>query len=406
MKTFLLGTSALCAVAIAGPAFAQTANEPVKLGIGGYFNSAYGNVVSDSGRRGSQRHDDIDTDAILNFKGSTKLDNGIVVGASMQLRATNQALSQTVSPTLAPNSSLDTVKRSYGYIRTGFGEVRIGDDDDARRQKAMTAPIAGPLFGANTPDMSFSNGPGITNTTMRKLEGEKRVSRLAYFTPTIAGFSFAASYAPGGEKGGTGNANAPSLTQTNNPAGTQGFINNAVSVAGSYSGKFGDFGLDAYVGGSTGHRVQPGPPFGNAGANQTGRNNPSALSGGGVVTWGPIAFGGAYEYLNDRDAPQAIAGGVGGHQTRHTWDVGPRYTIGPFSTSVDWTRAILNNRDGNSSAQNDVVSLVGDYVLGPGIDVGAAVDWTHYKPSASGVAAINGTNYTGLALMAGLGIAF
>jgi len=38
MKKILLGTSALCAVAIAGPAFAQTANEPVKLGIGGYFN--------------------------------------------------------------------------------------------------------------------------------------------------------------------------------------------------------------------------------------------------------------------------------------------------------------------------------------------------------------------------------
>src|SRR5258707_15738804 len=111
--------------------------------------------------------------------------------------------------------------------------------------------------------MLFSNGPAITKTTMRKLEQEKRISRVAYFTPTFAGFSFAVSYAPGGEKGGTGNANAPTLTQTNNPAGTQGFINNAVSVAGSYSGKFGDFGLDAYVGGGTGHPRQPRPPLRN-----------------------------------------------------------------------------------------------------------------------------------------------
>jgi outer membrane protein OmpU len=399
MKKILLGTSALCAVAMAGPAFAQTANEPVKLGIGGYFNSAYGNVVSDSGRRGSQRHDDIDTDAILNFKGSTKLDNGIVVGASMQLRATNQALSQTVSPTLAPNSSLDTVKRSYGYIRTGFGEVRIGDDDDARRQKAMTAPIAGPLFGANTPDMSFSNGPGITNTTMRKLEGEKRVSRLAYFTPTIAGFSFAASYAPGGEKGSSGTI-APNTTPTQGVA----VVNNAVSAAGSYSGKFGDFGLDAYVGGSTGHRVYA-TPIGNS---ITGRNNPLAVSGGGVLTWGPFAFGGAYEYLYDRDTPNNTATISSGHQSRHTWDIGGRYTIGPFAVSLDWTRAILQNRDVNSSAYNDVFALATDYVLGPGIDVGVGIDYTHYKPSAGqGLANnLNGGAYSGLALMAGTGIAF
>jgi outer membrane protein OmpU len=391
MKKILLGTSALCAVAMAGPAFAQTANEPVKLGIGGYFNSAYGNVVSDSGRRGSQRHDDIDTDAILNFKGSTKLDNGIVVGASMQLRATNQALSQTVSPTLAPNSSLDTVKRSYGYIRTGFGEVRIGDDDDARRQKAMTAPIAGPLFGANTPDMSFSRGPGITNTTMRKLEGEKRVSRLAYFTPTIAGFSFAFSYAPGGEKGSSGTI-APNTTPNNGVD----VINNAVSAAGSYSGKFGDFGLDAYVGGSNGHRVTTNVA---PDTRITGRDNPTAISGGGVLTWGPFAFGGAYEYLYDRDLP-SVSGG--GHQSRHTWDIGGRYTIGPFAVSLDWTRAVLNNRNGNSSARNDVFALSTDYVLGPGIDVGIGVDYTHYNSNSLP----SDPNYSGLALMAGTGIAF
>jgi len=402
MKKILLGTSALCALAIAGPAGAQTMNEPVKLGIGGYFNSAYGGMLSQSGlSKRNRRTDDIDTDAILNIKGSTKLDNGIVVGASMQIRATDQQPTTNVDPALNGTATPDTIKRSYAYIRTDFGEVRIGDDDDARRQKAMTAPIAGPLFGANTPDLIFANGSvGLTNTTMRKLEGEKRVSRIAYFTPTIAGFSFAVSYAPGGEKGGTGNANAPTLTQTNGAG--QGFVNNAVSVAGSYSGKFGDFGLDAYVGGSTGHRVY-NQPFTNS--NITGRDNPMAASGGGVITWGPIAFGGAYEYLYDRDTPNTTATVTSGHQSRNTWDIGPRYTIGPFAVSVDWTRAILQNRDVNSSATNDVVSLTGDYVLGPGIDVGAALDYTKYKASA-GNSALNGGNYNGLAAMAGLGIAF
>jgi outer membrane protein OmpU len=395
MKKILLSTSTLCAVAVAGPAFAQTANEPVKLGIGGYFNSAYGYIVSQSGKRGSLRNDDIDTDAILNFKGSTKLDNGFVVGASMQLRATDQNPSAAVNPALNGVATPDTVKRSYGYIRSDFGEVRIGDDDDARRQKAMTAPIAGPLFGANTPDMIFSNGPGITNTTMRKLEGEKRVSRLAYFSPTIAGFSFAFSYAPGGEKGGTGSGNAPNNTTTNG----QAVVNNAVSAAGSYSGKFGDFGLDAYVGASNGHRVYTAP-FVNS--NITGRDNPTAISGGGVLTFGPFAFGGAYEYLYDRDTPVTTAAVAGGHQTRNTWDVGGRYTMGPFAVSLDWTRAILQNRNGNSSARNDVFALATDYVLGPGIDVGIGVDYTHYNSNSLAT----DPNYSGLTLMAGTGIAF
>jgi outer membrane protein OmpU len=401
MRKILLGTSALCAVAMAGPAFAQSANEPVKLGIGGYWNSAYGDMVSQSGAsKNGKRSDDIETDAVLNFKGSTKLDNGLTVGLSVQMRAENQVPSAAVSPNLT-TATPDTVKRSYAYIKSAFGEVRIGDDDDARRQKAMTAPVAGPLFGANTPDLGMSNGAALTNTTMRKLEGEKRVSRLAYFTPTIAGFSFAVSYAPGGEKGSAG----PSFQPNNTPNTGVNVVNNAVSVAGSYSGKFGDFGLDGYAGVSNGHRVYA-TPFVNS--NISGRDNPTAVSGGAVLTFGPFAFGGAYEWLKDRDTPVTTATSTGGHQERNTWDIGGRYTIGPFGISTDWTRAILQNRDGNSSATNDIVSLVGDYVLGPGIDVGAAVDFNHYKSNFSGAGTPpSGTgSYTGLALMAGLGIAF
>src|SRR5260221_7173392 len=372
MKKILLGTSALCAVAVAGPAFAQTANEPVKLGIGGYFNTGYGAMISQSGAsKNGKRTDDIDTDAIINIKGTAKLDNGLVVGASMQLRATNQIPSAANSSDLTTPTA-DTVKRSYVYITSDYGEIRIGDDDDARRHKAITAPLAGGLFGANTPDIIFANGSnGLTNTTMKTISTTKRVSRLQYFSPTIAGFSFAASYAPGGEKGGTGNNLAPSETVTNGVNA----INNEVSAAGAYNGKFGDFSLDSYVGLSSGHRVRAVP----TGTLITGANNPFAIGGGAVVGFGPFSFGGAYEHLYDRDEPTAS---LSGHQKRDTWDIGPRYTIGPFSVSLDLTRAILQNFNGNSSAQNDGVSLATDYVLGPGIDVGVGLDWTHFKPTA------------------------
>src|SRR5260221_14468435 len=153
MKKILLGTSALCAVAAAGPAFAQAANEPVKLGIGGFFHAAYGDIVSQSGLNGrNKRRDDIQMDNIVRFDGNTKLDNGLTIGVSVQMRGLNQTPSAAASPDLATPTP-DQVKRDYGYIRGSFGEFRICDDDDARRQKAMNAPIAGSgaMFGSNTP---------------------------------------------------------------------------------------------------------------------------------------------------------------------------------------------------------------------------------------------------------------
>ena len=95
-----------------------------------------------------------------------------------------------------------------------------------------------------------------------------------------------------------------------------------------------------------------------------------------------------------------------GHQKRNTWDIGPEFIAGPFSASVDWTRAILQNHDVNTSAYNDVISLVADYVLGPGVDVGAAIDFMHYHTNATGAAQVNGSSYTGVALMTGVAFSF
>ncbi len=244
-------------------------------------------------------------------------------------------------------------------------------------------------------------GP-VTNTTMKKLEGDKRISRLAYFSPTIAGFSFAVSYAPGGEKGGTGEANAPTLTPTNGI----GTVNNAVSAAIGYSGKFADISLDAYAGASYGHRVITGTTAVGVNGNlMTGRNNPSAAGAGAVVGFGPFKFGGAYERLYDRDSPVQVGAAAGAHQSRNTWDIGPEFIAGPFSVSVDWTRGLWGNVNGNSSGTLDTISLATDYVLGPGVAVGAAVEFNHWKDpgAASGTSLASGT---GVALMTGVAFSF
>ncbi len=171
-------------------------------------------------------------------------------------------------------------------------------------------------------------------------------------------------------------------------------------AAVGYSGKFADISLDAYAGASYGHRVLATP----VGNSVTGRNNPSAVGGGAVLGFGPFKFGGAYEQLYDRDAPNNTATVSSGHQKRNTWDVGPEFIAGPFSVSVDWTRAVLQNFEVNSSAYNDVISLATDYVLGPGVSVGAAIDYTHFHNNAA--TPINGASYSGLALLTGVAFNF
>ena len=142
---------------------------------------------------------------------------------------------------------------------------------------------------------------------MKTIDSGKRIERLAYFSPTIAGFSFAVSYAPGGEKGGAGEANRPNTTPTNGIS----TVNNSCSLAVGYSGKFSDVSLDAYAGGSSGHRVLATPGV----QTMTGRNNPSAIGGGAVVGFGPFKFGGAYERLYDVNTPVTNAASASsGHQ--------------------------------------------------------------------------------------------
>ena len=90
MRRLLLGTSALCAGSPAGPALAQSASQPVKLGLGGFWNGGYGDLVSQSGAgKANKRTDDIMVDAVINITGSTKFDNGLTAGVMVQLRGEN-----------------------------------------------------------------------------------------------------------------------------------------------------------------------------------------------------------------------------------------------------------------------------------------------------------------------------
>jgi outer membrane protein OmpU len=405
VRRLLLGTTAICALGAAAPAFAQTSGDPIKLRLGGYIRSAYGDIAGETGANGKdRRRDEIKQDNIIRFDGATKLDNGLTVAASVQMRALNTNTNQNNSPSNAAGTAggTDQIKRVYALVRGNFGELRIGDDDSARRQLALAAPEAGNLFGSNSPIISFSNNPVGTNSTMAPLEGNKRTTKLLYFTPTIGGFSFAVSYSPSGSKGNLNlDATAPgNNSQTTGVAGTTTRTMDDLALAGNFDGTLGPFGLEAYLAGEHNTRQTT------IGAT-SGKNNPTALGGGIVLGWGPFKLGGAYDTVLDPTLPVAIGAG---RRRNQVFDVGASVTEGPYALSLAWSRGIYSNLvDGVAPVLHEVV-LSGNYVLGPGIALGAAIEYSHYNahgalgtpPSAQNFTA----NYSGLSLMAGTDLTF
>src|SRR5262249_22442515 len=146
----------------------------------------------------------------------------------------------------------------------------------------------------------------------------KRAQKIVYFTPTLAGFSLAASYSPTGTKG---RITSPVLDADNRA----GAFSNAYSVAGDYKSKFGDFTLQAFVGYTKAHMEAPitaGGPV----------KNGDLLDGGLIVGWGPFQIGASAENIHNARVP--LDGLSSRPLDNRVWDVGVVYTTGPFSASL------------------------------------------------------------------------
>src|SRR5688500_4570799 len=135
MKRALLGTSALLGVGIAvSPALAE---EPIRISIGGYYKAAYmgisddNGVIDDDDDEGAQlghdtNRDGLFSDAEIHFLGSTVLDNGLEVGVQIEVEGEDHFG--------------DQVDEAYAWFGGGFGELRVGSDDDALHKACVIPP--------------------------------------------------------------------------------------------------------------------------------------------------------------------------------------------------------------------------------------------------------------------------
>src|SRR6185436_16424129 len=159
----LLGSTGLVTAGLAMggaliPLGTATAEEPIRLTVGGYFKSAYQVVIDDDsdgeefGEPGNEGNTDgFFSDSEIHFTGSTVLDNGLEVGARVELEG---------------ETDEDQVDEAWVWFSGGFGEVRIGSDDDALANSCIVPPGGTANFSAFSPNQWGGNLTFLGSSTI------------------------------------------------------------------------------------------------------------------------------------------------------------------------------------------------------------------------------------------------
>ena len=364
-KKLLLGTTALIAAGVVAGGVAQAAEEPITAGVNGYFRSAMG-LVSQDGSTGefadaAQNHA-LANDIEINVNGETTLDNGITAGFSAKIEGNGGGT--------AANGSASLDER-FVFFKGSFGQVRIGQIESARQTMTVFAPSGNYNFGVNSPFFIFANpgnAAGFFNVrTYNDGLGNEDNIKLFYYSPTFNGFRIGASYSPEDGNNGQYGGNAGDVA---------GGLQNNASASAEYSNNFGDVGLGLMIGWE-GYVVE------NCGATanlQACDNSPDSMQFGGKISFGEFSIGGGY-----LESDQVANNAAGSGRDREDWDIGIAWWSGPFGVGLQYGNAELDIVADNTTDELKIYELNATYVLGPGIDVGAAVAIGDYDDATAGV---------------------
>jgi hypothetical protein len=350
MKRILLGSTTLAGVA--AMAGAAQASDGVKLDVGGFFQTVYQGVFDNkSGDHfGNHRNTDHFThNAEIWFKGETTLDNGLTVGARIELEGEN---------------ANDQIDKSFVYWSGGFGKVQIGSQDGPIGGYCILPPGATANFSAFSPNVWGSNDPVGSNAACIDVLGNSQ--SIVYSTPNFNGFQLIVGYTPSN--------NAEDYTQAGvNAAGTpvsaDGTAKHSFAAYAMYNYAGDGWGVDWGGGGSwqTGFNGDPGVNDGKSQAYQTGLN----------FTFGNFGVGGVMEYFNTGgDDNNAWIAGGGISYGVDAWTVGLQGSHGHYDGAGP---ALTFDANPGGSRNLSRVILTGNYALGPGVDLDAELGYTWFK---------------------------
>ena len=329
MKKVLLGTSA---IALAG-AFATSANAADwNVRVGGYYNAmvAYGSTDLPTGDTRDFDGVDVSTNTEVFFLPSITLDNGIRIGANIQLEG---------------EQSGDQIDESYVQIKGSFGEVLIGSENSAGYKMHYAAPNAA-IISLNSPStgdyIAWSGGVdsvfrGTLGATYVEVGGNNDAKRITYFTPRFSGFQVGVSYAHDGNQDNFGPTDISS---------GGGSLGNIFDIGANYVQSFGDINVAV---------------SGRYGTAEQGSFNPTVWSAGLNVGFAGFTVGGSFAESNEHGA---------GVDDGTAYDVGVAYATGPWKFSLTYFHG-ENGEAGGTRDEQDTFGAGINYQLAKGVKLNA-----------------------------------
>lgn len=374
MKKVLLGTSAI-ALASAFATTAQSAEWNVK--VGGYMEQFVAYASSDLDNTVGDDVDGIDSkqDAEIHFKPSITLDNGLKIGADVQLEAFQNG---------------DQIDESFMFIKGSFGEILLGSENSAGYKMTYAAPdvtfvnVNSNSLGAFVP---FSGNNGGLNrgadlfratlgATFIENDANNDAQRITYFTPRFAGFQLGASYAR--------DANQDDNTQLN----LNGITGNYFDIGANYVNSFG--GFDVALSGR----------WGIATNDAAGAKDPQVWGAGLNLGFSGVTIGGSFAEQNNSS---------NGTRDGIAYDAGISYETGPWGFSFTYFHGENVDNEQAAALRNDEEAdfflLGASYKLAKGVTLGAFGAYVQFDEE-TGDAGGAGDDVDGFIIGTGIKIAF
>ena len=378
MKKLLLSTVALTGLAvIATPAAAQ-----VQLDIGGYFKGYgfYTDQDEDDSGTGDAREFDIIRNTEIHFGGETTLDNGLTVGAHLEVEADNDAAGRT-------NSDSFEVDESYVYFSGGWGRVNFGAEDGAAYLLQVAAPSAdsnidGIRQFVNPFNYIASGGSNITRLSVegggangrRGIDYDQDIAlkddKLTYLSPIMNGFQLGLSYTP--ELGDDADEDAAALDDEDEDLGS------VYEAALRYEGMFNNVGVILGAGYTHAELESSGT------ANSGLEDDRVAWNVGADFDIGPFGLGVVYTEDNYADSvPGFGAIGLSQDDEEELWVVGVDYTTGPFKLGasyidIDNTGDVIG-ADGTGGVETQRYTGGVVYTYGPGMSFRGSISHIEHE---------------------------
>ena len=341
-KTLLLGTTALVAAGFAVSGVAQ-AEEPISAGISGYYKAALGlSNQDDADGEAADNNDSIalGQDLEISIGGSTTLDNGLTAGFNAQIEGNNGGA---------------TVDEKHIFVSGGFGTITVGATEGARQTMVIFAPNGNGTAGVNSEFFQFANMGGAGNVqTYTDGIGNEDGLKLMYKTPNFNGVQLGISYMPQSTEAGQYGGNT---------ADTVGDIEAEPQLALSVTRDLGGISVSGMVCMEK-HTLQT---CNASPATQTCNDSPETTQIGGKISMGAWAVGGGWQGTD-----QITQTTSGTNREREDADLGISYGSGNYSVGLLYGGAQLEQTDGSNDAI-EIYEINASYVLGPGIDIGAAL---------------------------------